>query len=174
MLPCLYLFEHWYWAISLPLVFVGLNLLGQRRPPLAFEDQEKCGPVYFPISFVILISLFWDWPVRWVAGAGILIMAWADAGAALVGERWGRHRFSLFGARKSIEGSLTMLGLSFLTCWFVFGFLARFPIPLTLSVSSAVSLVATGMEALSGRGLDNITVPLSSALVSYLILFASG
>ena len=174
VLPCLYLFERWYWAVLLPLIFVGVNLWGRKRLPLSFGTQEKFGPVYFPVSFVVLISLFWDWPLRWVACDGILIMAWADAAAGFVGERWGRHPFSLLGSRKSMEGSLTMLAVSFLTCWIVFGFLARFPLSVTLLVGSAVSVVATAMEALSGRGLDNITVPLSSALVAYFILFGPG
>ena len=171
ILPCVYLFDHWYWAVALPVVFVAVNLVARRRPPVAFENQERNGPVYFPISFVILMSLFWDWPLRWVACGGILIMAWADAGASFVGERWGRHPFSLLGSRKSLEGSLAMLCISFLTCWVVFAGFARFPLREVFLGGSAISLVATATEALSGRGLDNLTVPLSSALVSYFIFF---
>ncbi len=174
ILPCVYLFEHWYWAAFLPLLFVVINLWGQTHLPLSFESEERFGPVYFPISFVILIALFWDWPLRWVVCASLLIMAWADAGASFVGQRWGRHRFSLFGARKSLEGSFAMMALSFVICWIVFGGFGRFPTASTLLVSSAVALVATGVEALSGRGLDNLTVPLSSAFVSYLMLFGPG
>ena len=171
ILPCVYLFDHWYWATLLPVVFVAVNLWGKTCLPFSFESEEKFGPIYFPVSFVILISLFWDWPLRWIACASLLIMAWADAGAGVVGQRWGRHPFSLLGARKSLEGSLTMMALSFLTCWVVFGGLGRFPTASTLWVSSAVTLVATAVEAVSGRGLDNLTVPLFSAFVSYLILF---
>jgi len=171
ILPSVYLFQHWYWAAFLPFLFIWLNLWGQTRLPLSFDTQEKFGPVYFPISFVILISLLWDGSLRWIACSSLLVMAWADAAASLVGERFGRHPFRLLGAPKSIEGSVTMLVVSFLTCLFVFGLLGRFPIQTALFVSGTVSLVATGVEALCGRGLDNLTVPLSSALVGYLILF---
>ena len=174
ILPCVYLFDHWYWAVLLPLIFVAVNLWGKARLPLSFESEEKFGPVYFPISFVVLISLCWDWPLRWIACASLLIMAWADAGAGLVGQKWGRHPFSLLGAQKSMEGSVAMMVVSFLTCWAVFGGLGRLPVASTLGVSSAVALVATAAEAVSGRGLDNLTVPFASAIVSYLMLFGSG
>ena len=124
------------------------------------------------MAFVVLISLFWDGPLRWAACAGILIMAWADAGAGLVGARFGRHPFSLLGARKSVEGSLAMLGISFITCWIVFGGLGRISLSETFLAASLVSLVATAVEAISGRGLDNVTVPVASAVASYLLLFA--
>ena len=45
ILPCAYLFEHWYWAVVLPFIFVAVNLLTYRNPPVAFENQEKFGPV---------------------------------------------------------------------------------------------------------------------------------
>lgn len=174
ILPCVYLFDHWYWAALLPLIFVAVNLWGRAHLSLSFESEEKFGPVYFPISFVVLISLFWDWPLRWIACVSLLIMAWADAGAALVGQKWGRHPFSLLGARKSMEGSLAMILISFLTCWAVFRGLGRLPIASTLWVSSTVASVVTAVEAVSGRGLDNLTVPFAAALVSYLMLFGPG
>ena len=62
------LFEHWYFAIVPPLSFVVLNYISYRRELFkSVETGEKgnLGTVYFPISFSIIICLFWRGPTCW-------------------------------------------------------------------------------------------------------------
>jgi phytol kinase len=59
------LFEHWYFAIIPPLSFVILNYISYRGEIFkSVETGEKgnLGTVYFPISFAIILCLFWGKP----------------------------------------------------------------------------------------------------------------
>ena len=152
-----------------PLVFVVINYISYRRQIFSgMETGEKgqLGTVYFPISFAILIPLLWAHPALLVAS--LMPMTWGDAFAAIIGKRWGAHTFSIVGQTRSIEGSLAM---------FVFSFAATFialvvfgqSTPASLILSLLVALVASIVEAISPFGIDNLTVPLTSALVLFLL-----
>jgi phytol kinase len=166
-----FLFENWYFAIIPPLCFIAVNYVSYRRNVFqAMETSEKrnLGTIYFPISFAIIIGLFWAWPV--VLVGGLMSMTWGDALAAVVGQRFGRHPYRLLGYTKSWEGSATMLvvsSLALLPALVVFG---SWGWPGSLGPMLLVAAVATLVEAMSVWGIDNLTVPLISALVLYLLV----
>jgi phytol kinase len=169
--PLVWLFRDWYWAIIPPLAFILVNYLSYRRQIfLGMETGEKnqLGTVYFPISFSILITLLWSQPALLVAG--LMPLTWGDAFAAIVGRRWGAHTYRALGQTRSLEGSLAMFALSFITttlALIVFGQ----PLVTSLVWGLLTAVVATCVEALSPWGIDNLTVPLTSALV--LVIAAS-
>jgi hypothetical protein len=90
----------------------------------------------------------------------ILILAFSDAFGALVGKTYGRRTYRVMDQLRSLEGSLT---------FFVVAFLATH-LPLLLSaqtgrleavlVAVVIALLATGFEAVSLGGSDNLIVPL--------------
>jgi phytol kinase len=97
-------------------------------------------------------------------------MTWGDAFAAIVGRRWGAHKFHLLGQTKSLEGSAAMFGFSFAaTCIALVVFAT--PIIPSLGLAFLVAMIATLVEALSPWGIDNLTVPLVSALALFLFYF---
>ena len=131
---------------------------------------HKFGLVLYAVSYSFLALFFSTEP--YVLAAGILPMAYGDAAASLVGQKLGRHKYNVFGA-KSLEGSMAM----FLTC--LFGLLALmlffvylYPISIfDFAVASlGAAVVATACEALTPRGFDNLTVPLCSAVVFLLLI----
>jgi phytol kinase len=164
------LFEHWYFAIIPPLSFVVLNYISYRWEIFkSVETGEKgnLGTVYFPISFAIILCLFWTRPNLLVAS--LMPMTWGDALAAILGRRYGQRKYSVLGSTRSVEGSLAMFLFSWLST-----FLALLILPLlgwqtSLLYSLAVAVFATLVEALSPRHIDNLTVPLLSAVLLYLI-----
>jgi dolichol kinase len=108
----------------------------------------------------------------YVIAAGILPMAYGDAAASLAGQRFGRHKFSVFGT-KSLEGSAAMFAVS------IFGLLALFLFFSHLySISASTwalasigaTAVATVCEAFTPKGFDNLTVPLFSAVIFLLLM----
>ncbi len=162
-------FREWYFAIIPPLVFVGVNYVSYRRQIFAgMETGEKnqLGTVYFPISFSILIPLFWSQPTLLVAS--LMPMTWGDAFAAIVGKKVGSHTYTVFGQTRSLEGSIAMFVFSYAAVALA---LVVFGEPVTVSLISAgaVASAATLAEAASPWGIDNLTVPLVSAVALVLM-----
>jgi phytol kinase len=128
------------------------------------EEGHHTGLVLYAVSYSILALLYGVEP--YVVAAGIFPMAYGDSSAAIIGERFGAHRYRLFEA-KSLEGSLGMLTgslLSLLGGMLYFSLIYGFSFPAQLAPCLAVATVATVAEALSPRSMDNLSVPLLGAL----------
>ncbi len=158
-------FREWYIAIIGPLVFIIINYLSYRTGlfrGIETGEKEQLGTIYFPLAFVILTPPLWSQPA--ILAAAMMPLTWGDAAAAILGKRFGVHKFTLFNQTSSIEGSLAM---------FVFGFLGTYFALLLFGQSTGTSFLlslvtafaATIAEALSPKGIDNLTVPLMSAVV---------
>jgi len=167
------LFERRVFAVIPPLAFVAINALSYWQGTFeAMETGEKgnLGTIYFPLSFVVLVWLLWGSPHLLVAG--LMPMTWGDALAAVVGRRVGRHRYTVLGSTRSLEGSAVM----FLAGWAatLAPLLLLAPEPLSplasLWVSAVTALGAAVVEALSPWGIDNLTVPAASACILVLAL----
>jgi len=155
------------WAVVPPLSFVVVNYLSLRLKIFkAMErDDGGLGTVYFPITFSLLVYLFWDMPAVFVGG--IMVMTWGDALAAVVGRAWGRRKYVLLGATRSLEGSLTMFLVSFLA---VAVTLLGFGVEGILVPALVTALAGTAVEAVSVGGTDNLTVPVVSALILWWLV----
>jgi uncharacterized protein (TIGR00297 family) len=116
-----------------------------------------------------------------IISISILVLAFSDAAAAIVGENVAApHLYHLTSDKKSIEGSATM----FATTLFVVLILLNVSLNLilnlnpdphldfrfTLVLALAVSFFVTAWEAISSKGFDNLTIPLSTAFVLHYFL----
>lgn len=166
IIPTILIFEH-AWAAALPpAVFVLLNLASRKLGLVkAMEEEagENRGTVLFPLAFVVLILLLWNQPGgRAALGAGILVLAWGDAAAALIGRRWGRHRYRAGSGWRSLEGSSAMLLVSILAIVVMGRIMGAAYSPfLVLAAASAATL----LEAASRWGADNLLVPLGTSFL---------
>lgn len=158
-----------WFAMIAPVTFIILNYYSYRHNLLkAMERGGKgnLGTVYFPISLLILVIFTFGIVKNPIIGAvGILIMGYGDGFAAVIGKAYGKHKIA-FG--KSIEGSITM---------FIASFIVTFMVSIMIqSINSAVILamgvaaLATVVELVTPKGLDNLTVPLSTSLFFYLLV----
>lgn len=176
IVPTLLLFDSRWVAAAPPALFVLLNLLSLRGRWSSAMDAEagrNVGTVLFPLSFVLLILPLWDLPAgRAATAAGILCLAWGDAAAALVGERWGRHRYRVGEGFRSLEGSAAMLAGSLAAVALAGLWIGP---PYTFAAILAGALLATLLEASGRRGIDNLLVPVGTALgllgLGYLPVF---
>ncbi|MDZ7721607.1 MAG: phosphatidate cytidylyltransferase [candidate division KSB1 bacterium] len=164
--------------------FIILNYLFYRKQTYGHMDSKEDSPgtVYFAVSITLCMAFLWNphGPADHVsiAMAGIMAMTLGDAMAALIGRYMGKHSFTCFNATKTLEGSAAMLVFSaigiFISLWVIPGSPIAPDAPVfsfsTLLVATGVgAVVATVIEAVSLKGLDNLTVPLATAALLYLL-----
>jgi len=148
--------------------------IGRRLKGLAdiTEEGHQLGLVFYAISYTFL-ALFFT-PKPYVIAAGILPMAYGDAAASMVGEKYGRRKYKLV-AEKSLEGSAAMFLVTFAS---FSASLAFFSVLYPLSPidkilpALAVATVATLVEGFSPMGFDNLTVPAFSVLT--FLMYGGG
>ncbi|MGD0478168.1 MAG: phosphatidate cytidylyltransferase [Nitrososphaerales archaeon] len=135
------------------------------------EEGHQFGLVFYAVSYTVLAFFFAAKP--YVIAAGILPMAYGDASASTLGERYGRRGYHIL-ADKSLVGSAAMFVVSFLSVsvsLFFFHVFYSFTLVGFLVAALGAAFVATAAEGLTPLGFDNVTVPLLSALA---FLFLSG
>jgi phytol kinase len=128
--------------------------------------RKSWGTFFYSVTIGILIATFWPMGFPACAVLGVLVMTWGDGLAALVGQRLGKHPYQLWGMNKSWEGSLTMAIASFVIVVCI-GLGIGGGLAPTMAIAVIVATVATGLEAFSKYGIDNLTVPLGSAFLFY-------
>jgi len=164
------LFKTWQAAVIPPLTFIVINYISYRRDifkAMESADKANLGTVYFPVAFALIIALCWGKPA--VVVAGLMPMTWGDALAAVVGGQWGRHRYGVLARNKSWEGSAAMLAASFGSMALA---LAAFGVAggTAVWVALLTAIIATLVEAVTPLGLDNLSVPIMSALLLWLMV----
>jgi len=136
-------------------------------PSLNSVGRKSLGTFFYAVSFGVLFACFWTkYPEFTVMG--ILIMAWGDGLAAVVGQRFGQHPYEIFGGKKSLEGSLTMFLVSFLMAGLILTSTQGNPLS-SWGIALVVAMVATGLESFSWLGIDNLLVPLGSTFCAFYL-----
>ncbi|MDB9305310.1 SEC59/DGK1/VTE5 family protein [Nodularia spumigena CS-591/12] len=159
-------------GITASIVASAITLLSYRFPLLPGINsvgRQSLGTFFYAVSMGILVAWFWHIEQPQYAAIGIMVMAWGDGLAALIGQRFGKHKYKILGAQKSWEGSLTMALVSFIIS---IGILLSVEgnVWQTWVVSLAIALAATSLEAISFLGIDNLTVPLGSASLAFVLI----
>lgn len=174
ILPTVILFDDWRWAVVPPLSFVIINIISFKFDlikSMEQEDKGNLGTIYFPLAFCLLLPLLWSQKGgKLSTSVGIMVMAWGDSFASILGKRWGQHRFSIKGNTKSLEGSIAMFIFSFLAALFCLLFFGSLESAHAIWLSAVVAGFATVVEAFSLWGTDNLFVPVLSALLCYALL----
>jgi phytol kinase len=167
------------WLLQLP-AWVGIvsgvlagiiTLISYRLPILPGVNsvgRKSLGTFFYAASIGILTAIFWHLNLPHYAVIGILIMAWGDGLAAIIGQTFGKHLYQIVGNTKSWEGTLTMLVVSYTIVAIVL-LNVQGNIWQTWLVGIPVAIAATAVESIAQWGLDNLTVPLISAGLAFFI-----
>ena len=129
------------------------------------------GLVYYSITWTILAYLFFDNMV--VIAIGILAMSYGDGFASIIGLKFGKKKYNIFGDEKSYVGSFAMFLFTFITTIVA---LLYYEIPITnyvLFVLIIIALVSAIVEGFTPKGLDNLSVPFVAVFL-YWFVFLSG
>jgi phytol kinase len=135
-------------------------------PMLNSVGRKTLGVFYYAVSITCLVTWFWSINLPEYAVVGVLVMAWGDGLAALIGQRWGKHRYEFKDNKKSWEGSLAMLLVCYIVTAFILAIAHGFSLD-TWLIPLPVAIAATTLEAISPGGTDNLTVPLVSGFLCY-------
>lgn len=167
------------WWLNIP-AFVGIyasiiasiiTLLSYKFPLLPGINsvgRQSLGTFFYAVSIGVLTAIFWPINHPEFAALGITTMAWGDGLAALIGRKFGKHKYQIFGSQKSWEGSLTVTIVSFLISSVILYSLIN-NIAIVCVISLMVALLATFLEAFSYLGVDNLTVPIGTAIFAYVL-----
>lgn len=156
-------------GIAASVFFSAIAFLSYRLPILPSINgvgRKSLGTFFYAVSIGALMAGFWSHQPQF-AVLGVLVMTWGDGLAALIGQRFGRHPYKLWGIQKTWEGSLAMAVASFAVSGLVLAIVQGGGWQ-TWTIAAIVALIATGLEAFSKYGVDNLTVPLGSAIVGFL------
>lgn len=130
-------------------------------PSINAIDRESIGSLAYPAS-VYMAFLFYDHYNKdnVFFYLPILILAISDPIAALIGKKLPYKPFSIGDTRKTLSGSVACFVSAFIICVCVFYFnRAGTSLPDILFRSLVIAIIAAVAEAVSGKGFDNITIP---------------
>lgn len=172
----MYFFTNVWFAAFVPATFVIINYLSYKKDLIKVmerDEQDGLGTVYYAVALLILaIVSFGIFKNPALGLVPVLVMAYGDGFAAIVGKLIKSKKYKLSDSKKSFAGSLTMFVISTLliggylaiTHSDIFWQTAHWPL-----ISVMMGFVMTAAEAISGKGTDNITVPLGTLALLILI-----
>ena len=170
------------WFLTLPIT-IALFFLTEYSPVKiensVTESGHALGLFFYAAIWTFLIAIFTIIAPAgdpkyyiWIVALAIVPMVYGDGFAALIGQKFGKIKFTVFGGTKSLEGSLTMFVVTTVMSvfvWMVFASIGCTMPEFNIVNIIAISAVATLCEAFSYGGIDNLTVPGLTAILYYLV-----
>ena len=157
-------------GLALPLALLvtaatALNHRFQLLPAVEDVGRASYGTVAYGASISLLLALFWPQHPLAVA-AGVLVMAFGDGLAGLVGPALPSRRWQLWGQTKSLAGTGCMLlaAVAVLLLLTALAAASGQPAP-SPALCLVVAVLATALEQWSVYGVDNLSVPVVTGVL---------
>ncbi len=166
--------NHWFVLLlcsSFALILIG-SLQYKLLPSINAIDRPSHGSLLYPISVYgcYLAYVFYDYKLV-LFYLPVLTLAVCDPLAALFGKRFPYGKYKIGISNKTMVGSAAFFISSFILTWCIAFYLHPHGLQASavLTLACTISCLATISEALSGRGLDNLTIPMCvlGILLSY-------
>ena len=167
-----YFFKHNHKPVLLAFIFFIINFFSHGSNHFkSFHDikRESYGTIFFPISYLLLAFLFWDYSNH--ITISFLILAIADPMASIVGENVRcKVSFNISGDNKTLQGSIAMFVCS-LSIMLILSdhFFYYWDIVYRLMAAIIISIAVTIAEAVSYKGSDNLSIPITAFLFIELL-----
>ena len=163
-----FLISNSLYVLALAIGFAGLFFIGSKMNflhCLNSVDRDSHGSEYYPFAIWLLFQI--SIGNLWLYISSVLVLSIADAGAALIGSKYGSIRFKIGESEKSLQGSVIFFLVAFCALSLPMLFLSDLPRESCILVALLVGFLLTCVEAVSVRGTDNIFVP---AIACYVLL----
>ena len=165
-----YLTSHWS-ALFLSASFFGLLLTSMKfnfLNSINGVDRKTWGSLFYPcavyLSFLCYVlqenQLYFFLPM--------LTLALSDTVAEMLGKKLNWKPYVVFNHRKTLGGSLGFFFTTLLISLFLVNHFSTYSLTKLLFFSVIVSLTTTIAEAVSSKGIDNISVPSAALFILYL------
>ncbi|HEX7150584.1 MAG TPA: hypothetical protein VF618_03780 [Thermoanaerobaculia bacterium] len=161
------------WLIVSPLVVFVLTaslsaifLLGDKLKLLKAlhgVERKSRGSEYYPLAIWLVFVVAADEP--WLYLSAVLVLALADAFAALVGSRYGVLRYEVEDSYKSVEGSVVFFFIAFMAVHLPMLLMTELPRATCVLAALLVAMLVTLFEAIALEGADNIFIPIAVVYV---------
>ncbi|MBR4878435.1 MAG: hypothetical protein IKU13_01220 [Clostridia bacterium] len=160
------------------LAYPFLSLAEKHEDFAPFFSQRRDGEVkssllqlFFGMS--VLTAVCWGiFNKPFIVVAAVMMWGPGDAAAALVGKRFGKHkiRLPLADKKKSWEGSLSFMALSFIFGAIVLMIFGKIPLFKAILCALVPSICGSYTELITKGGYDTVTVPFVNAIVLLLMI----
>ena len=147
--------------------FRFLNDIKVKYFSFLLRDNEKYGYIssnWFLLGCFLSVLLF----QKYIAMLGITVLIFGDAFAALIGMRFGKHRFK---NGKSVEGTLAFIGVSYL---FLAGFAFFLKPDLFFIIAALISMPIVAVFEVYSKQIkmdDNLLIPILFGVFMVFLLF---
>lgn len=125
------------------------------------------GLVYYSITWTVLAYIFFNH--KEIIAIGILAMSYGDGFASLIGMKFGKRKYNILGDEKSYIGSIAMFIFTFITMIIALIYYNVSITSYTIVALLFISFVASIVEGITPKGLDNLSVPFVAVSLYYLI-----
>lgn len=169
----MYFFTNVWFAIFVPITFVIINYVSYKQDLIKVmerKNQDGLGTVYYAVSlFILAIVSFGIYQKPILGLIPNVIMAYGDGFAAVVGKYIKSKTYKVGETKKSIAGSITMfiISLIFITIFLTTRY--TFELWQIVLIGIIMSGIVTIIEAISVKGIDNISVPVSMLVMLLMI-----
>lgn len=180
-------YDTWWMAALSSLLFAAvvwpILAMAERLPGYAdLLTERKHGEIKNSLlivfaMFAAVITLCWGWQGdKLLAVAAVFAWGFGDAAAALIGKRFGRHCLTgrHIEGRKSLEGTIAMFAVSFVSVLAVLLFRGGLPWYGYMITAYATAAVSAIVELYSMNGNDTITCPLAATVVLLPLIHLFG
>ena len=148
-------------------ILIFLNYSYKFFPSIEDVERKSFGTLFYCISLFILIFFFWE-KDPYALIAGFFIMTFGDGLAGLIGKNFNSKNWIFFKQKKSLFGTATMFLTSLLVVCSL-AYIQKYNFNINLLM---IAFIATTLEQFSIIGIDNLLVPLASAI--YFNIFVTN
>ena len=148
-------------------ILIFLNYSYKFFPSIEDVDRKSFGTLFYCISLFILIFFFWE-KDPYALIAGFFIMTFGDGLAGLIGKNFKSKNWIFFKQKKSFFGTATMFLTSLLVVCSL-AYIQKYNFNINLLM---IAFIATTLEQFSVIGIDNLLVPIASAI--YFNIFVTN
>lgn len=145
---------------------LALDARGGYIQAMSRKGETSWGTVWFALVAGIVVWVFWDQPPVMVAI--LMPLVWGDGMAEVIGRWRGRRAYAIRGHRRTVEGSAAFVVFSTLATAAALIIIPGSP-ELTLAAAwlpaLVTSIIASGVEAATPGGLDNVFVTVTAVVV---------